>query len=335
MPVGPSHNRSGSSGGGGGFSSSHGGGFSSSGSFGGHYSYRPRGPIRINLFGSRIIVSGGRQSALAIIFVFLLFSFIGCTIVASTRNSYLQYLESSKAYMRQCELDAEWYAMAKQKAEDPNNTDPNFFITTATYNGVQKHYYNSYNPTGYYYDSDTAVRVNNIPYFYLIYLYEIPEDLDGDGFNDIIEGETYSSFTSSQAAGWDKKIIVGKDNGSWASINYSYSLSNNMEYQFEKQLVKEYETNLSSIDTAIAVIIIVTVILIVILVLLIIKTIKKGKIDFENEQKKQQAETAEAQAKSEEAQRRAKQINRQCSYCGCSVPDGSDNCPSCGSSKFR
>ena len=32
-----------------------------------------------------------------------------------------------------------------------------------------------------------------------------------------------------------RKIFVGKDGGSWASMNYNYSLSTNQEYLFQKQ----------------------------------------------------------------------------------------------------
>lgn len=338
MPVGPSHSRSG-----GGSRSFGGGGFRSSGSFRGssfggssrghHVPVFHRRPIRMHLFGTNVIVTTGRQSILALLFVFIFIGVFACFITSSIKNNLSEEMQISKGFVTQCEIDAEWYADAKIKAESGNYED--FFITTATYIGVQRIYYNHSNPTGYYYDNDLDVRVNNIPYFYLIYQYEVPEDNNGDGKNDVLEGETYSSFSSSQAAGWDKKIIVGKDNGSWASINYSYTLATNMEYQNEKNIVASYESSITSFNIAFVISVIVVIGLVIALVLVIVNTIKKGKKEYEQEQQKKEAEVAEARAKSVEAERKAKQINRHCAYCGSSVPDGESNCPSCGSAKFK
>ena len=166
----------------------------------------------------------------------------------------------------------------------------------------------------------------------------MPIDYDGDGVYDgyeTKEGETYSSFSSSQASGWDRKIIVGKDNGAWASINYDYSLSSNQEYIFEKQYLASQEASLKTMTTAFVVCILIAVALVVILILVLVKTVKKGKQEYENEQQKQKAEIEEAEAKANEAKRRAEQVSRTCAYCGSKVPDGEEKCPSCGSSKFE
>jgi len=343
MPVGPSHNRSSR-----GSSRSSGGGFSgrsfSSGgfSFGGasrrnrNHTHIHRAPLRMSFFGRNIIVPVGRQSWIAVVVMFLIFAIFGVVMTANLRAPIHENISSYKADIAQIELDAEWYASAKQKAEA--GTDDKFFIAYAEYNGVQRYYYNSNNPTGYYYDEYDDVRLNNTPYFYLIYRYEVPVDTDGDGLFDSyewLEGETYSEFSSSQAAGWNRKIIVGYDNGSWASINYDYSLSSNEEYLFLKQQLNLEEDSIKSVNKAFGISIAVLVLLVIALVVIIVFAIKKGKIEYEKEQEKKDAEIEKEKAEAKLAEDKASQINRKCLYCGSSVPDGDDCCPSCGARKFK
>lgn len=327
MPIGPSHSRGGggsrSSGGFGssGGTHSHGGSFGGFG--GGQHIHIPRVPIRLNLFGSRIVVSTGRQSAIVAIVVFLVFAIFGCFVTSTMKQNLNSEISDYKAYISQCELDAVWYENAKQKAIA--GTDQDFFITYAT-------------DYDYYYDRDMAVVMNNVKFYYLIYEYQIPIDSNNDGVIDYYqkqEGETYSTFSSSQAIQWDRKIFVGKDGGSWASMNYNYSLSTNQEYLFQKQELAESESTLKTINAVFIGLILISVAIVVVLVIVIVKTIKKGKLEFEKEQQKKAAEVAEAQAKADEARRRASQISRVCIYCGCDVPDGAEKCPSCGSSDFK
>jgi hypothetical protein len=222
--------------------------------------------------------------------------------------------------------------MAKTKA-DKNIEGDDYFVTYAIYSGQFKYSYNENSPTGYYYDEYTGVELNNVPYYYLIYIYEVPEDKDGDGFNDKYTGETYSSFSSSQASGWDGKIIVGKDGGSWASINYNYLLETNKEYLFEKQLLASNEQTLKTINTAFIVAILASILLAGGLVLVIVNTIKKGKVEQEKQQEINKVEIKEKQAQAKIAEEKAKMTGRKCQYCGCRIPDNTYKCPNCGSTK--
>lgn len=329
MPAGPSHNRSGGSSGfsGGGHSSGHGmGGFSPSPRMGGGFEPHPMRPIRFRFFGSNVVVSTGKQSLLIFMIVLLCISAFGIFITAGIKTTQNDDILTLKSNITQMELDAVWYANAKDKAEA--GTDENFFITYATYSGIQKFYYNQNNPTGFYYDNDMEVKFNNLPYFYLIYTYTTP---DGETH----EGETYSSFTSSEAGGWDKKIIVGKDNGSWASINYDYSLSTNKEYLFIKQQLSSEENALKTVKGVFAGMIIAIIVLAVLTIWIIVVTIKKGKKEYENEQEKIKAEIDKKNAEATAMRNKAAQINRKCQYCGGSVPDDADKCPSCGAAKFK
>ncbi len=343
MPVGPSHNRSsggGSRSSGGGFS--FGGGSSRGGSFGGpsrgdsHHRHIHRAPIRMMFFGSPVVISTRRQSWIAVVVMFLIFAIFGVVMTANIRTPLYESVSSYKADIAQIELDAEWYASAKQIAEA--GTDEKFFVAYAEYSGVQRYYYNSNNPTGFYYDKDDEVRLNNTPYFYLIYRYEVPVDTDEDGEFDSyewLEGETYSEFSSSQAAGWNRKIIVGYDNGSWASINYDYSLSSNEEYLFLKYQLNLEEESIKSVNKAFGIAIAILVLLVVALIIIIVFAIKKGKIEYQKEQEKKDAEIEKEKAEAKLAQDKASQINRKCVYCGSSVPDDDDCCPSCGARKFK
>lgn len=322
MPAGPSHNRSSVS-----SHSSHSGGGFSTGSFrGGGFNPPPIRPVRVRLFGSHVIVSTGKQSLLIFLIVLLCITIFGAFVTSSIKSSANDEITTLKASIAQKELDAVWYANAKTKADA--GTDENFFIATAQYKGFQRFYYNASDPTGYYYDGDQEVRLNNIPYFYLIYTYTTP---DGETH----EGETYSSFTSSEASGWDKKIIVGYDNGSWASINYSYKLSENKEYLFEKQQVLDNEDAIKSANTVFIGFIIAIIIEIIVLVLVVKYTIKKGKEEYLAEQEKNKAEIEKKTAEATVMKNKAAQINRKCQYCGGNVPDDADKCPSCGASKFK
>lgn len=330
MPAGPSHNRSGGSSGfsGGSHHTSHrSGGFSPSPRIDGGFEPHPMRPIRFRFFGSNVVVSTGKQSLLIFMIILLCFSAFGIFITAGIKNTQNDEVLSLKAYIAQTELDAVWYANAKDKAEA--GTDENFFIAYATeYLGIQKFYYNANSPTGYYYDNEMEVRLNNIPYFYLIYTYTTPDGVTH-------EGETYSSFTSSEAAGWDRKIIVGKDNGSWASINYDYSLSTNKEYLFIKQQLSKEEDSLKTVKGVFAGMIIATIVIAALTVWIIVVTIKKGKKEYVNEQEKIRAEIDKKKAEAGTIKSKNSQINRICMYCGGAVPDGENKCPSCGSTKFK
>ena len=99
-------------------------------------------------------------------------------------------------------------------------------------------------------------------------------------------------------------------------MNYDYSLSTNHEYLFQKESLENAESLYKSLNTIQIILILAAVAIAIILILVIVKTIKKGKIEYQKEIEKKNAEVAEANANAEVARKKAAQISRVCKYCG-------------------
>ncbi len=328
MPVGPSHS-SHSSGGG-----SHGGGFSGGGGgwSSGSRSYHPhpRHPITIHWFGRPVVFSTGVQNTLvSLLVIFLFVAFFGVfSIIGYSVN--IQEYNKNKQELAVFETDAVYYQNLISKAQA---SEEGYFITSGTFEG---RFYYSYDEDDF---AGTGVFeyqvVNGVTYYFINYTY-----VNDKG--QTLKGETYTQFSSSQARAMilddigtiEIAYTYDSDEGGYVSINTSYSLEKNQDYNILK---KEVEDNKSS-----NVLLIIGIVLLVVaacifvgLIFVIRNQIKKSKTQAQVDSAKAEAEIAESKANAEKAEAEANSKNRMCDYCGCSVPDGASKCPSCGSRMFK
>lgn len=354
MPVGPSHGSSsgGRSGGGGGFS--FGGGRSGGGGFGGfsfgsssssrssrhssyddhnHYRRRHRGPRSFRFGGRTVIISTGRQSAISVLLMFMVFAIFSTFIFNSFRKSAVDNVKVYTESIAQIEQDASWYQNTITEAKKGNETD-NYYLAEATFrNSLSFFTYSDafFNPAspqiGIY---EARLDCSTIPYYYLVY--EYTNEVTGQKEY----GWTYTQFSQSQLpSGKTIEIAYAKDGEVYFSINTSYTLEANQDYKEAKYDLENAKSNKGTMTLIMVVSLLFALTFVGILVLVFVSAIKKAKREQDTETAKQEAEIKEAEAKAEEAERVAKQKGRVCTYCGASVPDGADACPSCGSRKFN
>ncbi len=305
------------------------GGSSSGSSFGGgSRSIRPRGPIRINFFGSRVIVSTKSQSLIGVVLMFLIFAIFGCFAANFVRTDYKETISNGTEFLKIVEDDTNWFVNAKAEADQD---DPN----AAFYDRAIDGYYITYakNIDDYVYDD--PLIVNGVLYRCIEFDYDVLVYEQGTYKIKQRTASTYCTFDYYAVQDWDGKIVVAKKNGVWNALNYNYTLENNVEYQDVKSIVDEYENNIKTVNIIFAGTIILIVVFAALLVFVVYKAIKKGKEEYQKQQQLKDEEIAQAKAKTLEADRKARQIGRHCTYCGSAVPDGEENCPSCGASKFN
>ena len=328
MPTGPSHSSGGFGGGG-----SHGGGFSSGGgfshgggNFGGHR--RPTGPRTLIFFGHRYIIPGSYySSAVSLISLFIFFAifsvFMGF-MSYSNSNDIKEYKASQIVF----EEDAEFFSDLITKAR---NEETGYYITTATFDGINLVYQDGDTRDGiFFYD-----YFNNIPYYFIQYEYVNAAD-----DNNVYLGSTYAQFSSSAAnnlvVSGEGKIEVAYTyfEGSWWSINTSYSLNNNIEYKLTVQAIADKEGSQKILIGALVFFIVAALGCVTGSIFKLVNGAKKAKMQAEYEEQKQEAELKEAKARADEASAEAeKKQGYVCAYCGSDIPAGETKCPTCGSSK--
>lgn len=318
MPVGPSHSRASSGGGsGGGFGGGFGGPAPRPSRHHNEFGHRhvphprvPRPPRTYVFFGRPVVMSSGTRSGLGFAFLFfVIFAIIAVVMFINVNNK-------SKT-IDVFEDDARFYEQMIERAEAGAE---GYYLADATFDDRINLYYNEDNPrTGAY----EYLSVDGIPYYYVVFEYynEVTEQ--------VLTGETYTEFSSSQFSGLGGTIEVAYTlaDGSWAVINTSYELENNQDYLSAK-------SSLSSTRNIAIVITVIAVIVLAVLIFLVVRAFKRSKKEQEVQDAKNQAEITEAQAKAQVALETAENTNRVCAYCGAPVPDGEIRCPSCGSTEF-
>ena len=353
MPVGPSHgsrssggsSRGGSFGGGSFGGGSSGGGFfggisfgSSSGSSRRRDDYRRehhyhRHPRSFHFGGRTVVVSTGQQSVFSVLIMFMIFAIVGCFLFNSFRVNAKDNVRINQEYVAQFESDDTWYRNTIDTAK--LGLDDEYYIATATFRNnpnssviYNDYFFNEANPQIGVYSKRLSGTAT--PYYYIVYEY----------FNKVTnqyeKGWTYTQFSQSQIpAGTTIEIAYAKDGDNFFSMNTSYKLELNQDYQEAKYQLSSSKESLKKTTSMFVVCIIVVVLFATALVLVVVRLIKKAKKEDAVEDAKNEAAIAEAEAKADEAERVAKQKGRVCKYCGNSVPDGASACPACGSRNFE
>ncbi len=330
MARGFSH--SGSSGGGrsgGGFSGSSFGGSSRRSSSGSGSSYhRPRGPMRVPMFGRVMVITTGMQTLFAFLFFFIFAAIAGLVTVGGAKSDYNEGYKEEKALVQKFEEYDVTFRDIIAKAQA--GTYDNYKIVEGSY-GDRKYTYYDDDPSdiGYY----RAFYRNGAYYYFIVYEYEAPD------------GKTKIDSTFTQYLEQDVSVGYG-ENGTieiacakigkeyWA-INTDYSLSKNQDYHYAKAEMAEYEQLAKSTNTTMIVCWILLAALVVILALVIVKEYKKAKKQEAVQDAKNEADIAEAESRADIARKAAKAKGRVCDYCGNSIPDDEDKCPSCGSRTYK
>lgn len=317
----------GSSFGGGGFS------FGSSRSSRSSGSHRPRGPMRIPMFGRTVILSSGATSALSFVFVIFLMAAYFCISSFATVfacNKDIKYHEESAAYY--VELDQTY----KTIVEKANAGEDGYYIGNATFPGTKYATYGDDPQDPGMYQTD--VYLNSQYYYFIVYEMEYDaDDYVGQAKNKKWVDSTFVQFTHYAYQDYDGELKIAYtyiDGEIWA-INADYSLDTNRGYAYDLLMVKDAKEDKSAAIKPALISGAVVIVIIVGIVLFMVKKYKSAQKIEDEKLAKAQAETAEAEANAVIAEEKAKQINRTCEYCGASVPDGDDECPACGSRRFK
>lgn len=330
MPSGPSHSASSSGGG------SHGGSFGGGGFGGSHggnsggYAPRPRHPITFHWFGRPIIISTGAQNTLVTLIMFFLVCALFGIFSIVGYSSNMEEVNKNNQLIAVYETDAVYYQNLITKAK---NGEEGYYLTTATFDNK---IYSSY-------DEDDYAGTGAFQYQYIggLYYYFINYEYINNREQGM-KGETYTQFTSSQI----KNMISGNtgsieiaytydaSEGGYVSINTSYSLKENQDYNVLKMEIENNDSGSTFLVVGI-IFIIAGVGILIGMVFVIRKQIKKSKEQAEIDEAKQKAEIAEANANAERAKADANKRNRVCAYCGAPVPDGETKCPACGARHFE
>lgn len=348
MPAGPSHSHSHSSGGGHSHSSGGGSFGGSRSSFGGSYGggfggMRPRRPIHMHFFGHSVIISGGKQTALAILLILCImasfFSF-GLGMALSQNKSDLS---EEQFYLNQMVEDNKDYKeyIEKAKEAEESGIDNGYYTTYAEFRkeDIRYDYYSNNTPAIYYFDDYGAMEI-----YYIVYEYINDHQIDEDTGEKVVYTEqTYAQFTQNDALKLSRngkiKIVYHYDetDEKWYSINYDYpkDITTSFEYRIREEFCSDMKSSIGFLSVAFTVALLVAIGSLVGIILSIVLAAKKTKKEAELEAEKKKAEIREKQANADAAEEELKKKNRVCDYCGCSVPDGANKCPVCGASKFK
>lgn len=373
MPIGPSHSGrggSGSSGGSGsrGRSSSSGGnllGAIIGGVIGGAISSRRRERRRERYYGGGhhndhydnydnepATPSRKKPTAFLVLAIITLFITI---FTFSVRNGFIRSYDNNNSYVKQMETEQkEWAkhlstantqktdieaASGEQKATlEKKQTH---FITTGTFTKntipVRSYGANPQTPNWYEY-----CNINNNYYYFIVYSfdYRYYDNIINEWVEGTEKGTTYAQYSQSNVPNGTLNIIYYvDDNGKVQSMDVAFANTTLNAEQGEYGYTFSLAEGTKLLANNTIWVIVVEILLIALFVFIYVKKLKKYKAlvkqDEEAYSQKQQAEVSEAQAKAETAQKEADQKNRVCSFCGCTVPDGEPNCPSCGSSTFE
>lgn len=155
----PSGSRvSGGAGNHGGFSSSRSSGFGSSGGFGGSSSFRPRGPRYIHFGHRTLIITTGRQSAISVIAMLIVFALIAIFGFSASKTSL-------KEELLMVEEEYRYYQAMITRAESDDD-----YVWTAEV--VDQKYDQQYGKYCIYYEFDTKNHVTVEGYTFYVYTLE-------------------------------------------------------------------------------------------------------------------------------------------------------------------
>ncbi len=313
-----------SSGGGGRIGGSSGGSRSYSGG-GSSGSYRPRGPMRIPMFGRVVVIGGGALSLLSFMLMFFIISCIMLFSSFSMAGESKEEIAEWKSLVQKYEdYDVRFKdIIAKAQSSDPQYS--NYQITDAYCGNRVISYYDD-DPTtpGIY----KAFIVDNAMYYFVVYEYTA---VDGSQKTD----STFAQYLYQDVPTGTIKIAHAKINGEYWAINTDYSLEKNMDYKDALMMLKEEENDLKGTKTLRIVSIVVLCVTVAVIAVIMVKNFKKAKRKEEVEKAQEQASIAEAKAREEQAESQARSVNRKCAYCGNPIPDGDRICPACGSRQFE
>ena len=306
----------------GGRSHSSGGGGSRSGGSSHSGSYIFRGPRHFHIFGRTVVVTSGKFGLMIFLIIALLFA----SLISWISSSSLSDLKKTVGYYQSDEIG---FNQLIGKAEKGDVDDGYYIKEIKNINFRHEWSYHSNNDT--YYDcyvhetGDGTVLVaeyfltyDDIDYFQIIYSF------NDDGRK--VFDYTYASFSYTDINNMSiLRIAYQYQNGKLVdSINADYSLESCMDYH-------DALDDLNGTKTLLTVALVIVGVIAVTLVSIIVVTILKAKKDSELKEQKAQAEIEKTKAETELVNADLKKKNRYCAYCGNPIPDGAENCPSCGS----
>ncbi len=290
----------------------------------------PRGPRHIHMFGRTVVVTTGFQGffvvllIIAISFCLAFFSMIGS--IGDKKENVQEYKELIAKYEAYDKKFSDIITKAK-------NGETGYYLVTGEFSKTTYITYSDDPDTPGFYQ---AFRRGNQYWYFVVYEYQTPDGLKVDSTFTQYELADRNDFADIDNDGkLELEIAYTVIDGEYWAIDTGYKLSTNQDYLYDKDGLARAENIYSNTKKSIAVLGVIVAIIILVVVLVVVRKIKKSQKREEFEQAKQDAELAEAKAKAEVAEAEANKVGRTCSYCGCPIPDGEDNCPACGSRKFK
>lgn len=244
-------------------------------------------------------------------------TFFSVIIAISSNQTAKEYKQSMQI------MEADWKNDYKPMLEKVGSSDfvngtNNYYIVEAEFSKSKfSSYYSNPSTPACYED----FSLNNIIYYFVVYKYQF----NGQEY----KGTTYTSFLANQLDQLNGKIKIAIfDNGTeHFSINTSYNLDSNAEYEYYKS---NYESASKSAKGHIVPIVIEVLLIALFVTLYVLRLKKYYKLVADDEEILFQKKKAEADKATAEANEVKSRTNRFCRYCGAKLDPNSTSCSGCG-----